>query len=151
MSIKTWISAGVLLWAACAHAAESERFLSKLALPTGQTVVVAEGDFEARSIGSFSVRLYEAAAAPDETTFFTAGVVRARDGVIERVMLADVDGDKRQEVVVIVRSVGTGDYLSAHAFAVTKHKLSDRGTVTGLAARADPVKALRRSWAKRPA
>ncbi len=149
MTIKTWISAGVLLVATCVHAAEPERFLSKLALPTGQTVVVAEGDFEARSIGSFSVRLYEAAAAPDETTFFTSGLVRARDGVIERVMLADVDGDKRQDVVVIVRSVGSGNYLSAHAFAVAKGKLIDRGAVAGLAAGADPVKALRRSWTKR--
>jgi hypothetical protein len=135
----------VLLCAASVHAAAQDRFVSKLKHPTGKTVVVAEGDFEARSIGSFSVRLYEAAAAPDETTFFTSGLVRARDGVIEKVVLADVDGDQQQEIVVIARSVGTGNYLSAQAFAVAKDKLIFRAVVEGLAADADPVAALRKS------
>jgi hypothetical protein len=135
----------VLLLAASVHASAQDRFVSKLTHPTGKTVVVAEGDFEARSIGSFSVRLYEAAAAPDETTFFTSGLVRARDGVIEKVVLADVDGDQQQEIVVIARSVGTGNYLSAHAFAVAKDKLIFRAIVEGLAANADPVAALRKS------
>jgi hypothetical protein len=135
----------VLLLAAPAHATAQERFVAKLTHPTGKTVVVAEGDFEARSIGSFSVRLYEAAAAPDETTFFTSGLVRARDGFIEKVMLAEVDGDQQQEIVVITRSVGTGNYLSAQAFAVVKNKLVFRAVVEGLAADADPVAALRKS------
>jgi hypothetical protein len=135
----------VLLLATPVHAAEQDRFVSKLTHPTGKTVVVAEGDFEARSIGSFSVRLYEAAAAPDETTFFTSGLVRARDGVIEKVILADVDGDQQQEIVVVVRSVGTGNYLSAQAFAVAKDRLVFRAVVEGLAADADPVAALRKS------
>jgi hypothetical protein len=135
----------VLLLAAPVHAAAQDRFVSKVTHPTGKTVVVAEGDFEARSIGSFSVRLYEAAAAPDETTFFTSGLVRARDGVIEKVILADVDGDQQQEIVVIARSVGTGNYLSAQAFAIAKDQLIVRAVVEGLAADADPVAALRKS------
>ena len=143
--MRVWATAMVLLLAAPAHATAQERFVAKLTHPTGKTVVVAEGDFEARSIGSFSVRLYEAAAAPDETTFFTSGLVRARDGLIEKVMLADVDGDQQQEIVVITRSVGTGNYLSAQAFAVVKNKLIFRAVVEGLAADADPVAALRKS------
>jgi hypothetical protein len=143
--MRVWATAMVLLLAAPAHATAQERFVAKLTHPTGKTVVVAEGDFEARSIGSFSVRLYEAAAAPDETTFFTSGLVRARDGFIEKVMLADVDGDQQQEIVVITRSVGTGNYLSAQAFAVVKNKLVLRAVVEGLAADADPVAALRKS------
>lgn len=143
--MRVWVTAMVLLLAASVHAAAQERFVSKLPHPTGKTVVVAEGDFEARSTGSFSVRLYEAAAAPDETTFFTSGLVRARDGVIEKVILADVDGDRQQEIVVIARSVGTGNYLSAQAFAVAKDKLIFRAVVEGLAADADPVAALRKS------
>jgi len=143
--MRVWATAMVLLLAAPAHATAQERFVAKLTHPTGKTVVVAEGDFEARSIGSFSVRLYEAAAAPDETTFFTSGLVRARDGFIEKVMLADVDGDQQQEIVVITRSVGTGNYLSAQAFAVVKNKLIFRAVVEGLAADADPVAALRKS------
>jgi hypothetical protein len=131
-----------------AYAAAQDRFVSKLTLSTGETVVVAEGDFEARSIGSFSVRLYEAAAAPDETTFFTSGLIRARDGVVEKVMLADIDEDQQQEIVIAVRSVGTGSYLSAHAFAVAKGKLVFRAAVEGLAANTDPVAALRKSVKK---
>jgi hypothetical protein len=143
--VRVWVTAMVLLLAAPAHAAAQERFVAKLTHPTGKTVVVAEGDFEARSVGSFSVRLYAAAAAPDETTFFTSGLVRARDGFIEKVILVDVDGDQQQEIVVIARSVGTGNYLSAQAFAVVKDKLVFRAEVEGLAADADPVAALRKS------
>jgi hypothetical protein len=138
----------VLLFVTSVDAAAQDRFLSKLTLPTGKTVVVAEGDFEARSIGSFSVRLYEAAAAPDETTFFVSGLIRARDGVLEKVMVADIDGDQQQEIVVTVRSVGTGSYLSAHAFAVAKGKLVFVAAAEGLAANADPVAALRKSRKK---
>jgi hypothetical protein len=143
--MKAWVTAVVLLMAAPSHAAAQDRFVSKVTHPTGKTVVVAEGDFEARSIGSFSVRLYAAAAAPDETTFFTSGLVRARDGSIERVILADVDGDPVQEIVVIARSAGTGSYLSAHAFAVAEDELIFRDVVEGLSADADPVAALRES------
>ncbi len=143
--MRVWVTAMVLLLAASVDAAAQDRFVSKLTHPTGKTVVVAEGDFEARSTGSFSVRLYEAAAASNETTFFTSGLVRARDGVIEKVILADVDGDHQQEIVVIARSVGTGNYLSAHAFAIAKDRLVFRAVVEGLAADADPVAALRKS------
>lgn len=143
--MRAWAATAVLLLAGSAHAAAQDRFVSKLTLPTGQTVVVAEGDFEPRSIGSFSVRLYEAAAAPDETTFFIDGLVRARDGVIDRVMLADVGGDPQPEIVVVVRSVGTGGYVSAQAFSVAADKLIFRAAVEGLSADADPVAALRKA------
>jgi Periplasmic lysozyme inhibitor of I-type lysozyme len=140
------VIAMLLLFAASVDAVAQDRFVSKLRLPTGKTIVVAEGDLEARSMGSFSVRLYEAAAAEDETTFFISGLVHARDGVVEKVMLADVDGDQGQEeIVVIARSAGTGNYLSAQAFAVAGDKLSLRAAVEGLAADADPVAALRKS------
>ena len=127
------------------QAAETERFITKVKLPSGQTVVIAEGDFEARSIGSFSVRLYDAAAPEDETTFFTAGLICSRDGTIEKVVLADVDGDQQPEIIVTVRSVGTGGYLSAHAFSFDKKKLILRATVEGLPPKADPVLTLRKS------
>jgi len=143
--MRAWLIPAAILLGLAAPAAAQDRFVSKVTLPSGETVVVAEGDFEARSIGSFSVRLYEAAAAPDQTTFFTSGLVRPRDGVVEKVVLADLDGDRRQEVVVIVRSAGTGGYLSAQAFAAEGGKLIFRGAVEGLGANADPVAALRES------
>ena len=128
-----------------AAGAEPERFISTLKLPSGQTVVVAEGDFEARSLGSFSLRVYDAAEPGDATTFFRAGEVRARDGAIEKVVLADVAGDPQPEVVVIVRSVGTGSYLSAQAFVVDPQQVRLQSVVQGLPATADPLAALRRA------
>ena len=127
------------------HAAEAGRFVTKVKLPSGQTAVVAEGDFEARSIGSFSLRLYDAAPPEDETTFFRTGQVRARDGTIEKVVVADIAGDQRPEIVVIVRSAGTGGYLSAHAFAIDKQRLVFHSAVEGLSSDADPIAALRKS------
>jgi hypothetical protein len=145
MAIKASATTAMLLLAGSAHAAAQDRFVSKLTLPTGQTVVVEEGELEARSIGSFSVRLYEAAAAPDETTFFTDGLVRARDGVIDRVMLADVGGDPKPEIIVVMRSVGTGGYLSVQAFSVAADKLILYAAVEGLSVDADPAAALRKN------
>ena len=143
------VAAIVLLLTVSVHAAAKERFVSRLTLPSGQTAVVAEGDFEARSIGSFSIRLYKAAKPPNETTFFTSGLVRPRDGTINKVVLADVDGDGRKEIVVVVHSVGTGGYLSAQAFAIAGDRLVFRGAVEGLARDDNPVAALRRSMQRR--
>lgn len=126
------------------HAAEPDRFIKKIALPTGQTVVIAEGEFEARSIGSFSVRLYEAAPPEDQTTFFSAGLIRSRNGTIEKIVLADVDASKGPEIIVIVRSAGTGGYLSAHAFAFDEKKLVFSAAIENLPPDSDPVVELRK-------
>ena len=99
---------------------------------------------EARSIGSFSVRLYAAAAASDATTFFVSGLIHARDGVLEKVTPADIDGDQQPEIVVIARSAGTGGYLSAYAFEFAKDKLVFRTAAEGLAPDEDPVTVLRK-------
>ena len=130
------------------YAEASDRFIKKVKLPSGQTAVVAEGAFEARSVGSFSVRLYEAAPPEDETTFFTAGLIRARDGAVHKVVVADMDGDRKPEIIVIARSVGTGSYISAYAFSFDNTKLNFLAAVEGLPPKADPVKALRKSRRK---
>jgi hypothetical protein len=136
--ILTLLIAGIL------HASEPERFIEKIKLPTGQTVVVAEGDYEARSIGSFSVRLYNAAPHGDETTFFRAGQVLPRNGTIEKVVLSDFVGTLQLAIVVIVRSAGTGGYLSAHAFIFSKKRLTYYASVKDLPPKADPIEALRK-------
>jgi len=143
---KTFALTAVLLLTGILPGMASGHFTTKIKLPSGQTVVVAEGEFEARSIGSFSVRLYQAASGGNETTFFISGLIRGRDGVIQKVVLDDINGDEQPEIIVIVRSVGTGSYLSAHAFAVNKHQqLIIASMVEGLQAEADPVTALRKS------
>lgn len=129
--------------------AEEPRFLSQLQLSSGETVVVAEGDKEARSTGSFSVRLYDAAEPADATTFFSSGLIEARDGTVEKVTLVDVDGDKKDEIVVLIRSAGTGGYRSAYAFAAHDKKLHTRGKVEDLSPDVDVVVALRDSLRKK--
>lgn len=137
-----------LVLVATVTAAEPASPVLKLTLPTGQTVVVAEGELEARSIGSFSVRLYQAAAAPNETTFFLSGIIRPRDGVLEKALVADVVGDAQPEVIVISRSAGTGSYQTAYLFEFTENTLRFRTQLDGLAADADPIAALRNTTAK---
>ena len=97
--------------------------------------MVAEGDFEARSIGSYSVRIYstKSAQANDDTTFFSAGIIRARDGTIDKVFLADLGNDGPPSLVVAIRSAGSGGYLSADAFSIGKNTVVLRASVAGLA------------------
>ena len=63
--------------------------------------------------------------------------------MLQKVLLADVDGDRQPDIVVLARSAGTGGYQSAYAFAATKDRLSFIASVQGLRANADPVAALR--------
>lgn len=122
-------------------------FAQKLALPTGQTAVVAEGDFEARSIGSYSVRIYSTPSAQpeDNTTFFSSGVIRARDGAVEKVFLTDLGNKGPPSLIVAIRSAGSGGYLSADAFTIGINTVVLCASVSGLAANADPVVALKSS------
>jgi len=142
------VSTLAILVAAPVRAAETPRFVSKVKLPSGQTAVIAEGEFEARSIGSFSIRLYDAATGDDETTFFASGLVSPRDGTVEQVTLADLDEDRSPEIIVKVRSAGSGGYLSAAAYRVTGKQIALASTVEGLAPGADTVAALKKSIIK---
>jgi len=148
MKLKFQFAFLCLLCTSLACAAESmPRFVQKLALPTGQTAVVAEGDFEARSIGSYSLRIYatQDGQPGDDTTFFLAGLVRPRDGTLERIFLADLGKGEPPRLVVVIRSVGSGGYLSADAFSLGKNTIVLIASVSGLAAHADPVAALKSS------
>ena len=148
MVSKVQVVCLLLLCSSLAGAAEpTRRFVQKLALPTGQTAVVAEGEFEARSIGSYSVRVYSTQSAQpnDDTTFFSAGVIRARDGTVDRIFLADLGNDGASSLVVAIRSAGSGGYLSADAFTIGKNTVVLRASVSGLAGNADPVVALKSS------
>jgi len=148
MKLKFPVAFFWLLCASLACAAGSmPRFVQKLALPKGQTAVVAEGDFEARSIGSYSLRIYSTQNGQpgDDTTFFLSGLVRARDGTVEKVFLADLGKGGPLCLVVVIRSVGSGGYLSADAFSIGKNTVVLIASVSGIAAHADPVAALKSS------
>ena len=145
LPIVVYVPAGVEVRHRLWRAEPTGHFVQKLALASGQTAVVAEGDFEARSIGSYSVRIYatKSAQSNDDTAFFSAGVVRARDGTIEKVFLADLGNDGPLSLVVAIRSAGSGGYLSADAFTIGKNTVVLRASVSGLAANADAVAALK--------
>lgn len=132
------------LWRADSLSAEGARFVQKLRLPGKRVAVISEGDWEARSIGSYSVRIYstEHSAAEDDTTFFVSAVTRKRDGFIERVLLAELAAGEPPGLVVVIRSAGSGGYLSADAFDVGGDGIQLRGSVDGLPAQADPVQGL---------
>jgi hypothetical protein len=55
MTLRISVVALCVLLTTAVHAGAQDRFVVKLELPMGETVVVAEGEFEARSVGSFSV------------------------------------------------------------------------------------------------
>ncbi len=103
----------------------ADRFIKKLVLKPGLVAVVAEGDHEVRSIGSYSVRTYynKEALPEDDTTFFVAGLVRTRNGAVRSATPLAAPGWPAPILLVIVQSAGTGGYLSADAFAVEPHRV----------------------------
>jgi len=131
--------AALCLVATGVQAAEPARFISRQALPSGEQVVVADGDFEAPSVGSYSVRLYTAAK---EMTF-SSGLVMPRNGGIEKVVVSDIDADGEDEVIVVLRSAGPRSDQSAQTFDVSDGQLAPFVSLTGLAPDADLMAALR--------
>jgi len=120
------------------------RYLDQHRLSTGLTVVVAEGDLEPRSIGSYSVRIY--GANPEfPTDDFLSGTIRSRDGSIEKVVIQDINGDGAEEIIIIIRNAGTGGYLSADAFQYLSKQLKLIANVTELEKNADPIQELTRT------
>lgn len=128
-----------------AHGSEGNpRFVKKIQIPdSAEVLVVAEGDFEPRSIGSYALRVYGGASKQFPVDEFFVGLVRPRNGMVEAVKFADIDGDDRPEIVVIIRSVGSGGYLSADAFRYRTRSLEFIGSVSDLGKGADPIRALR--------
>jgi ecotin len=132
------------LWRVESQPTKSARFLQKMVLPGELVAVISEGDWEARSIGSYNVRIYstEHAASDDDTTFFVSAITRKRDGGIERILLAELGAGEPPSLIVVIRSAGSGGYLSADAFTVTGKRIELRGSVAGLPAQADLVQRL---------
>lgn len=138
------VAFAVSLLAGVAQAApEAGRYVESLRMPSGQTVVVAEGDLEPRSIGSYSVRLYSSRNPEFPLDDFLSGVIRPRDGPVLKVLLEDVDAQAGPEIVVVKQGAGSGGYLSADAFRYGTNSASWLASVSGLSPGRDPVDALR--------
>lgn len=135
----------LLSGAVAVTAASTERFTQKVPLAQGLVAVVAEGDLEARSIGSYSLRAYydEQASPGNETTFYTAGLVRPRDGTVRSAGPLAMPGRPRPLLMVVMQSAGSGGYLSAEAFAVEPRAVRLLARVSDLAPADDPAAHLR--------
>ncbi|MYD93134.1 MAG: hypothetical protein F4Y02_05460 [Chloroflexi bacterium] len=104
---------------------------------------VEHGRNEPRSIGSYTLRLYRIVHADWPYDAFVTGLVRERDGAVERLAFPDLDGDGAPDIVVVIRSAGSGGYLFADAYAGREAGLEPLGAVAWLPATADPIAALR--------
>jgi hypothetical protein len=135
----------LVLSATFLFAAQADRrYVQLLRFPgTGETVVIAEGDLEPRSIGSYTMRVYKARSAEFPTDEFITGVVRPRNGTIDAVRSAVVDGDNRADLIVMMRSAGSGGYLTADAFRYHDSSLELIASVAGLYKTADVIQVLR--------
>jgi hypothetical protein len=111
--------------------------------------IVTEGAGEPRSTGSYALRVYADTEGGGRLDGFVAGVVRPRDGVVEAIRFADLDRDGAIDLVVTVRSAGTGGYLSADAFRLRDGVPRLAATVDGLPKDEDPFGALAASMKPR--
>lgn len=125
----------------------AERFVRRLELSDVLNVVVAEGEFEPRSIGSYSLHLYAREQTPvsEDVGLFLSGVVRQREGVLEQVLIAPLEAAEAPSVIVTMRSVGSGSYLSADAFKVVGNALVLHASIASAPADTDLIKALQAS------
>ena len=135
---------GMVLAAKITFAAEQEhRFVQIFRFPAAsEFVVVAEGDFEPRSVGSYTLRVYGGKSDNFPADDFVVGIVRPRNGIIEAVRFEDFDGDDKPEIIVTIRSVGSGGYVSADAFRYKSKSLEFIGSVSNLDKGADPVQTM---------
>lgn len=104
--------------------------------------VVAGGAAEPKSLGSYSVRIYQHNVDAGKQDVFITGEILARDGFLKSVELADVDGDLFEELIVVFESAGTGSYLTAHAWRFLKGELSVVAHAENLSPTADVTQAL---------
>ena len=95
-----------------APASGGERFVSTVPLANGMVCVVAEGDLEPRSIGTYSVRVYRDLHVGD----YIAGAIQRRDGFVRRAYRGSPDGSGRDVIAVEVETAGSGRYAHAETF-----------------------------------
>lgn len=89
-------------------------------LPDRRVAVLAVGDLEPASIGSYSVTIFKNRALTD----FVAGAVFSRNGSFlqdngrPRAKLADINADGIKELIVSKLTAGSGNYLEVDALSI---------------------------------
>lgn len=90
-------------------------------LPDKRVAILAEGDLESASAGSYSVAIFKDEMLLD----FEAGAVFSRDGSFfqddgkPRVMFADITGDGNKELILSRLTAGSGNYLEVDALDIS--------------------------------
>ena len=95
-------------------------------------VVVEESALEPRSIGSYSIRLYDLTTPDFPTDNFVSGIIRVREGTIQSIEKVDVNSDGEEDLVVLIRSAGSGGYLQIEAFQCSDKKIEVLASELGL-------------------
>ncbi len=90
----------------------ADRFVAEFPLRGGFVCVVAEGDREPRSIGTFSVRVYRNLEVGD----YAVGIIARRDGFVRKAYAVPSAEDGREEIAVEVETAGSGRYAKLHVF-----------------------------------
>ena len=103
--------------------ARQDAFSATIQLNDSTYLVVEQSSDEPRSIGSYSIRLYDLTNPDFPTDNFVYGIVRARDGTVQSIEKADINKDGEEDLVVLIRSAGSGGYLQAEAFRIGEGKL----------------------------
>jgi hypothetical protein len=81
-------------------------------------VIISEGVGEPRSIGSYDVRIYR-----DRLDSFVAGTLQKRDGSIIKYWVLDMNNHRDMEIIVWIRSAGSGAYGYLDVFEFDGKKL----------------------------
>ena len=123
--------------------AQSPRHLERRLPGTTLLVAATEGSREPRSIGSYALRLYAPLDPAWPYDNYVHGTVRPRDGGLVELRFGDLDGDAAPDIVVVIRSAGSGGYISADGFLVRGKRLTFAGHVAGVRHPADPLIQLR--------
>ena len=137
------LATGMLL-GGCRDADQPARTLVRASPSGDRLVTVTEGPHEPYSLGTYALRLYNPLdpAWPYDDSF-VAGLIRPRDGGVVDLILPDGAAADQPEILVVVKSAGSGGYLSVDGFRATASRLIPAGHVFGLPPDADPAAALR--------
>jgi hypothetical protein len=111
--VRTWLAAiGFLIALVVSPVWSADRFVAQFPLRGGFVCVVAEGDGEPRSIGTFSVRVYRNLDVGD----YAAGIIARRDGFVRSAYALPPAADGRAQIAVEVETAGSGRHATLHVF-----------------------------------
>jgi hypothetical protein len=144
-SLLRSLTLALLLSIGTAQAAEEKtQRIHEADTPDGRfKAVVAEGVLEPRSIGSYDLRIYALTNPHFAYDNFVTGIIRPRNGTVETVQCSNLDYLGSEEILVVMRSAGTGGYQTVDGFRLEGTDLILLGTLKELPKDADPVDSFR--------